>query len=305
MSSEASKGVKAVLAFDGLDTFAVVRLDGRTILRSDNMFLPHRVDVSEQLQGGSEHHLEIVFDSALLKAREIKKKHPDHKWTGFNGDMARLAVRKAQYHWGWDWGPILNDAGIWKQARLEIYESRIADAWTELDIAEDYQSVQIHAFAEVETSSAQILKTKFTVILGGKELSSATTAVGKDGKASAELHLDKPSLWFPAGYGSQTLYTVKTQILPETEEVQFDEVSKNIGIRKVQLIQEPDRRGKTFFFRVNEVDIYCGGSCWIPTDSFLPRITPDKYRAWIKLMVPANQKMIRYVIVLNAMFMCG
>lgn len=257
------------------------------------MFLPHRVEISEQIRNGPEHDLEIQFDSALLKAREIKKTHSDHVWTGFNGDMARLAVRKAQYHWGWDWGPILNDAGIWKQARLEIYESRIADAWTELDIAKDYQSVLIHAFADIEIASVQGLTTKFSVFLEDKELSSAITVVSKDGKASADLRLYNPSLWFPAGYGSQTLYTVKIHLFSESENLELDEVSKAIGIRKVQLIQEPDKRGKTFFFRVNDVDIYCGGSCWIPTDSLLCRVNPEKYRAWIELMVPANQKMIR------------
>lgn len=280
-----------MLAFDGLDTFADVRLDGRTVLASDNMFLPHRVDVSEQIQDAAEHELEIHFDSAMLRAREIKKKHPDHKWEGFNGDMARLAVRKAQYHWGWDWGPVLNDAGIWKESRLEIYESRIADAWAQFDVAKDHKSVRIHAFADIETSATHNLKAKFTIILGDKELSTAAATAGKDGKVSAELQLDNPSLWFPAGHGSQTLYTIKTQLFDD--DVELDEISKATGIRNIELVQEPDKRGKTFFFRVNGVDIYCGGSCWIPTDSLLPRVTPEKYRAWIELMVPANQKMIR------------
>lgn len=87
------------LAFDGLDTFATVKLNGDVIFKSDNMFIPHRVDVTSKLEGSDKNVLEIDFTPALLEARKIKDAHPEHKWVGFNGEMARLAVRKAQYHW--------------------------------------------------------------------------------------------------------------------------------------------------------------------------------------------------------------
>jgi len=64
------------------------------------MFIPHRVDVTEKLLHEDINSLNIVFESALLKAREIKDEIGDtHRWVGFNGEMSRLAVRKAQYHW--------------------------------------------------------------------------------------------------------------------------------------------------------------------------------------------------------------
>jgi beta-galactosidase/beta-glucuronidase len=84
---------------DGLDTFTSVSLNGKTILTSDNMFIPHRVDITLAFKPGEENVLEMVFDSAFQRAREIKLAHPEHVWVGFNGDMSRLAVRKAQYHW--------------------------------------------------------------------------------------------------------------------------------------------------------------------------------------------------------------
>jgi beta-mannosidase len=88
---------KAVLAFDGLDTFATARLNGEVILETDNMFLPERVDVSKWLAG--ENTLEITFDSAYIRGWKLVEKYPDHKWGCWNGDISRLAVRKAQYHW--------------------------------------------------------------------------------------------------------------------------------------------------------------------------------------------------------------
>lgn len=95
----AKEGTAHVLAFDGLDTFATVKLNGEVIHSSDNMFIPYRVNVTQKLKINADNLLEIDFDSARLRAIEIKDAHPDHKWVGFNGDMARLAVRKAQYHW--------------------------------------------------------------------------------------------------------------------------------------------------------------------------------------------------------------
>lgn len=87
------------LVFDGLDTIATVFLNDTEILRSDNMFLGHRVSVKEALKSGSENKLEIKFDSALYRGRELEKEHTEHRFICHNGETGRLAVRKAQYHW--------------------------------------------------------------------------------------------------------------------------------------------------------------------------------------------------------------
>jgi beta-mannosidase len=94
-------GAKAVLAFDGLDTFATVVLNGTTILESDNMFTPERVDVTSSLKSDGSNELVITFDSAYLRGWKLVEQYPDHKWGCWNGDNSRLAVRKAQYHWVW------------------------------------------------------------------------------------------------------------------------------------------------------------------------------------------------------------
>ncbi len=98
-----AEGAKAVLAFDGLDTFATVVLNGEKILETDNMFLPERVDVTSVVKEGDGNELAITFDSAYLRGWKLVEKHPDHKWGCWNGDNSRLAVRKAQYHWVSRW----------------------------------------------------------------------------------------------------------------------------------------------------------------------------------------------------------
>lgn len=87
------------LVFDGLDTFAEVRLNGVLILESDNMFLQYRVNVTDMLLTDQANVLDIRFASALHRGRELEKQHSEHRFLAYNGETGRLAVRKAQYHW--------------------------------------------------------------------------------------------------------------------------------------------------------------------------------------------------------------
>jgi beta-mannosidase len=91
-------GRAVVLVFEGLDTYATVLLNGQVILKSDNMFLSHRVDITEQICKNQEQTLQITFDNAEVKAQEEIKLHPEHNWFSFHFGSTRLAVRKAQYH---------------------------------------------------------------------------------------------------------------------------------------------------------------------------------------------------------------
>jgi beta-mannosidase len=99
LSTEERSNVKAVLAFDGLDTYATVLLNGKEILKTESMFIPERVDVTTTLKKEGNNELEITFESAYLKGCAIVEAHPNHHWGCWNGDTSRLAVRKAQYHW--------------------------------------------------------------------------------------------------------------------------------------------------------------------------------------------------------------
>ena len=285
---EARRDVVHFLAFDGLDTFATVKLNGKVILKSDNMFIPHRVDVTKELRPDIGNVLEIDFKSARLEAIKIREAHPEHTWVGFNGDMSRLAVRKAQYHWGWDWGPILNTCGPWREVRLESYQARVEDVRVDYKLDDSLKSVRGTIKAAVEGASAKSVT--FKVQDGDKQVFKETATV-HDGVAKVEFHVNNPKLWYPHGYGEQPLYKVTATV--SANEVDLHSITRRTGFRKSELVQEPDRIGKTFFFRINGIDVFCGGSDWIPADNFTPRITEDKYRKWLEMMVDGYQIMIR------------
>lgn len=286
----APAGSSIVMVFDGLDTFAKVKLDGQVILESDNMFLGHRVDVTKALEAEGEHTLEIEFDCALIKARELRAQDTTHKWVGFNGDPSRMAVRKAQYHWGWDWGPVLMTAGIWRAVRFEVYQTRVANLWPKTQVSPDYQTAEVTAVIDVESVGGGDYTAQVSLGLTGKVISSQTIPLS--GKAAqVTFSVDKPALWWPHGYGEQTLYDISVSLLRNGEQV--DQTSKKFGIRTAEVVQQPDKHGKSFFFRINGMDVFCGGSCWIPADSLLPAISAERYRKWIELMVAGRQVMIR------------
>ncbi|KAK2046257.1 family 2 glycosyl hydrolase [Colletotrichum somersetense] len=284
-------GAKAVLVFEGLDTFATVVLNGETILETDNMFTPERVDVTSLLTKNEQNELIITFDSAYLRGWKLVEKYPDHKWGCWNGDNSRLAVRKAQYHWGWDWGPTLLTCGPWRPINLEIYESRITDLYFETIVDDSLKSAKVVAHATTEGNATKV---RFDVSLDGKSLASETVEANADAGTSATFQIQEPALWYPVRYGKQPLYTVTATLLGGGNDG-IDTLSKKIGIRKVELVQRPlkEQPGTSFFFQVNNIPIFCGGSDWIPVDNFIPRISRERYYDWIRLLADGNQFMVR------------
>jgi beta-mannosidase len=118
----ALKKVYAELVFDGLDTYATVYLNKQLILKADNMFRQWRVDVKKIIKPGK-NDLVVVFQSAQNVVDSLAKKDLPFVIP----DNPRAYVRKAQYHFGWDWGPKLTTCGIWKSVRLEAYDKKTAE----------------------------------------------------------------------------------------------------------------------------------------------------------------------------------
>ncbi|KAI0130929.1 glycoside hydrolase family 2 protein [Daldinia grandis] len=272
------------VVFEGLDTFATVLLNGSEILKSDNMFLSHRVEISNLLK--DDNTLEIKFDSALLRGRQLVEEHShEHTFYVRQTEVGRVPVRKAQYNWGWDWGPILMTAGPWRPIYLEQYVSRIDDVWTHYEVSEDLKKCSGRIFAKVAGASQKSIV--LSVSLQGTTVWEKESTIDSDGLAETEFQIDNPELWYPFGYGQQVRYELKATMITG------DEKTKLIGFRRSELIQEKDEFGKSFYFRINGIDVFGGGSCWIPADSFLSQIPAQRYHDWMKLMVEGNQHMLR------------
>ncbi|KAJ3580342.1 hypothetical protein NPX13_g220 [Xylaria arbuscula] len=242
------------LVFEGLDTFTTVSLNGTEILTSDNMFISHRVDITDQLKDTN--NLEIHFDSAMLRGRQLVEQHShEHTFYVRQTEVSRVPVRKAQY------------------------------VWTEHEVSEDIQSCSGRIIVKVSEAHGQSVQVSLS--LNGLVVFEEDCITNANGVAEALFSIARPELWYPFTHGAQTRYELKASL------GSHDSMSKKIGFRRAQLIQEEDEFGKSFFFRINGNDVFCGGSCWIPADSFLSQIPEQRYRDWVKLLYEGNQNMIR------------
>lgn len=166
---------------------------------------------------------------------------------------------------GWDWGPILTTCGPWKEVRLESYKARIEDLRIDYAVSSALNKVTGKITAVIEGNAGT--RVEFSASLDGEKAFDGSAKLDDKGEAEVEFHVSNPKLWYPHGYGKQPLYTVSAALVQDDHELHS--VSKRTGFRKTELVQTPDAVGKTFYFRVNGVDVFCGGSDWIPADSFV------------------------------------
>lgn len=281
---------RTALVFDGLDTYARVWLDGTPLAESDNMFVPLRADVTTRLAPGR-HTLWIRFDSALRRGRALEAHHGARPL--WNGDPSRLYVRKAPYHYGWDWGPTLLTCGPWKAIRLETADLRIAELASPVTLSEDlgHARVDVHTALAGRIDAGTEVRHTLTDAAGTVVATHHSPATAQH---EATLSVDAPQLWWPAGHGAQPLYTLDTRVIAADGAVIATQ-QRRLGLRRLRLVQAPvaGEPGRSFVFEVNGREVFCGGANWIPDDNLLNRITPARYRERVQQAVDANLVMLR------------
>jgi len=278
------------LVFDGLDAYAEVWLNDTQVLTADNMFRVWRVDVKPYLKPG-ENTLRVVFPSPIREAAKIAATDP---WREKTHTAEKTYIRKAAYEYGWDWGPRFVTSGIWRPARLEMWdETRISDFHIR---QRDVTAEVAHLTAEVELTAAGE---------GEAEVAIAYTVDGKENRLAGDValhagvnHFDvpieirQPKLWYPAGYGAQPIYEFHAQV--KKGETAEDEATARAGLRSVVLRRELDKWGRSFELVVNGIPVFAKGADVIPFDSFPTRVTTAQYRQVLQSAVDANMNMIRH-----------
>lgn len=184
---------------------------------------------------------------------------------------------------------MLMTCGPWRPINLELYFSRISDLYFTTEVDKSLKSAEVVAKADVEGDGLEV---KFEIFLDDK-LVSTETVKSEKGFATAAFQIQNPELWYPVNYGNQPLYVLTASL--QAANAKLDTVSKRFGLRRAEIVQREldDAPGTSFYFEINNIPVFCGGSDWIPADNFIPRIVPEKYRDWVKLVVDGNQVMIR------------
>ncbi|MDR6465109.1 glycosyl hydrolase 2 galactose-binding domain-containing protein [Chryseobacterium sediminis] len=278
VSSQELKNDNIDLVFNGLDTFSEIYLNGKLLKKTDNMFRKWNIPVKQFLKSGT-NILQIKFQSAVNTGKELAKKVPFTM-----PESPRSFVRKAQYQFGWDWGPRLVTAGIWKDVTLEFWNNAkiitVKDIQSNSDKASD-----LHFEVEIYAQNAGDYTLDLNSIHKKIALKKGTNTI------SVPYETKGMKLWQPNGRGEANLYDFKIKLSKDLNNIDVKDI--RIGLRTVELIQEKDEKGKSFYFKVNGNPLYIKGTNWIPGDSFSRRMAKEKYQKLIKDTKDANMNMIR------------
>ncbi len=268
------------LRCEGLDTLATVTVNGQSAGKADNMHRTWEFDVKALLRPG-ENDIRVEFASPT---RFIKEAYAKSRADGTSDAMVGFPhLRKAHCMFGWDWGPRLPDAGIWRDIQLVAVDTaRIRDVLVLQHHDQGAVSLEVH------TNLNHITDGRTTV---------AVTVTAPDGtKLAAEgercrVDIPDPQLWWPAGLGGQPLYTVNVTLTGENGEL--DVWEKRVGLRTMTVSRRKDEHGESFSHCVNGVDVFAMGADYIPEDNLLPRVTPERTRRLLEDARAANMNCVR------------
>ena len=287
----------AVLELDGFDTYADVFLNGALILRSDNMFVGHKVPVKSVLRKG-ENRLLIRFRSA------VKEALPQWETNGFDypadndhsSKRVSIYTRKAPYSYGWDWGIRLATCGIWRPVRLVFSDvARIEDYYVR-QASVSASKADVDNRLEITNVTSQpvsaLLKVAYHYTANDtKEVQKQIELRPGENTVSLPVMIDNPHLWMPNGWGEPSLYKFTASVSVDGVEVASQE--RQVGLRSIRVVMEDDEHGKSFYFEVNGHPMFAKGANFIPDDALLPNVTPERYKRIFEDVKAANMNMLR------------
>jgi beta-mannosidase len=271
------------LIFEGLDTYAKIYINGKYQLDTDNAFRKYSISLKEMpIQKSNE--LRIIFQNTT-SFENAAKLNSKYKLSEGN----RIYTRKAQFQYGWDWGPKLNASGIskgifihaWNDVKFESIFIRQKEINTEKAI--------LAAEISIESSSDKNISL-FTKI--NREVISSNIALKKGTHTyKIPIEITNPKLWWTHNLGTPYLYHFKFQLISDGKIK--DERSIKKGIRTIQLITKKDSLGESFYFELNGKPVYAKGANYIPQNSFQNKVTNQQYEKLLSDVVDSNMNMLR------------
>ena len=263
------------LVCEGLDTLAHVSLNGREIAFADNMHITWVWDVNEELHAG-ENTLEIRFDSPILYCAKKAEEAPG--WESSDATPGFRHLRKAHCMFGWDWGPRLPDAGIWRPIFLRTWDAaRLENAM----MLQTHHDGVVDVTIRPEIAGESAWSAEITAPDGEVMIIPETTA------AEQVITIEHPQLWWPNGLGKQPLYRVTVRLATG------DTRMWRIGLRTMTVSREKDEWGEEFCHVVNGMKVFAMGADYIPEDNILARVTPERTRRLLEDCKAANFNAIR------------
>jgi beta-mannosidase len=282
------------LLFKGLDTYADVYLNGKLLLSADNMFRSWKVDCKSVLRK-EKNILRIYFHSPIKEGRKKQKALPyllpSNNELVPDSEKTSMFTRKASFQYGWKGGPRLITSGIWRPVVLR--------GWNIAQIDGIYlQNKNISASdaeytANLEIKADQKKEIKLMLFIDGQKFEDGLTATVQPGTNTVkyDFSISKPELWWTNGLGGHKLYDLTFKLYDGS--ILLQQKTQKLGVRKIELVQQPDSSGQSFYFRLNGVPVFMKGASYVPQEVLTTKVTPERYQKFINVMATANINMLR------------
>ena len=271
------------LNVEQLDTFGTIFINGHRVLTGNNMFRRYRPEVKPALKPGR-NVIRIHFKSAELEAKkEALRQKREIPMNGCSKVEHLNLIRKVHCHGGWDWGITLMVTGVYAPLTLSgVNLARIDYVHTE----QKHEKKRVTVTAVAELSALRSGRKTVTFTFNG-ETKTVTASLKKgENRVKALFVVDNPKLWWPNGLGEASLYLLTVSTDDET-------VEQEIGLRTLEVVNQPDEYGVSMYFRVNGFDVFCKGADWIPADAMPARVTPAVLDDLLESARLANMNMLR------------
>lgn len=288
------------LVFEGLDTYADVYLNDECILKADNMFRRWSIPVRQYIREEN-NILKVYFHSPVKmdvpKWDALPYQYPASNDQSENGGLFNKKIsifaRKAGYHYGWDWGPRLVTSGIWRPVYIRAWSDlRINDVFIEQkEVGAGRAVIAGHVELDADKDMDGVLVT-ITDEATGRVLGERQADLKRGtNRVTVDFVLHKPKLWWSNGLGEPFLYRFRTDIIAGGD--LLDSKTERVGIRSLKVVHQPDKDGHTFYIELNGRPVFAKGANYIPSDNFLPRVTPENYKRTILDAAGVNMNMLR------------
>ena len=248
------------LVFEGVDCIADYYLNGIRFGSSENAFIAHEFKMDGLLKTG-ENELTVHIKSPVLEAEEkdyyLKLLHSDV-------NLEARYIRKPHHSYGWDIMPRLVTSGLWREVRLEVRDSIY---FTQAIIQTHREPYRFFYTLNCGWRDMEEISIQLEATCGADSRVFARSRAGKP-FGSFEFQIRNPKKWFPYGYGEANVYDGTAKIFRGDVLIHSQPIS--FGIRKVELDRHQPVDGSKGQFRIliNDVEIMCKGSNWVPLDAF-------------------------------------
>ncbi len=278
------------LEFGNIDTYATVSINGVELMKTANAFIPHRTQAKELLKTGV-NEINVVITPPVMYHQKMWD-DADYHLPAPN-DVHSVAIapytRKPQYQFGWDWALRMNTIGFNKPAKLFMYDhNRIVNKTANV--------VEIHKVGEhseeaiIDFTVFLAVPTNDSYVWAGDHLKEK--AVADSGVVRFRKTIGNPQYWWPKGQGEPFLYKDEIVLFHSSSESTLD-VSFEYGVKTVELVQEKDEWGTSYYFKINGRKMFAKGGDYIPQDIFPARVKDEDIEAMVETMAASNFNMVR------------